>query len=65
VCGAGLSARCRLAGVPGAPGVGVGGRIATASVMRSGCSPAAVIAARTVAADGAWYSQKQVSSSGR
>jgi hypothetical protein len=35
-----------------------------AAVIRWGRSRARVIAARTAAAEGAWYSQKQVSSSG-
>jgi hypothetical protein len=43
---------------------GSDGWIETAGVIRSGRSRARVIAARTVSAEGAWYSQKQVSSSG-
>jgi hypothetical protein len=41
-----------------------GGRMQAAGVIRSGRSPARVIAAPTAPADGAWYSQKQVSSPG-
>jgi hypothetical protein len=41
-----------------------GGVMETAGVIRSGRRPARIIAARTAAAVGAWYSQKQISSSG-
>ena len=41
-----------------------GGLTGMAGVIRPGRSRARIIAKRTTAADGAWYRQKQVSSSG-
>jgi hypothetical protein len=46
------------AGPAGGGGAGCGGRIGIAGVSRSGRSPAAVSAARTAPAEGAWYSQQ-------
>ena len=61
--GEGAGARVVLPVRGAGSGRASGGLTGTAGVIRSGRSRARVIAARTAPADGAWYSQKQVSSS--